>query len=80
MRISQEAYILLPQTTLRLWGIPSLEVRNAFQFKLPIRGKNDNLFEKSYYEMNRMILEMINIKSIYVILTPEGQRIEQLTF
>ena len=54
----------MPQTTVRLWGIPYLEVRNAFQFKLPIRAKNDNLFEKSYYEMNRMILEIINIKNI----------------
>ncbi len=63
-QVIHDGYILLPQTTLRLWGIPTLDIHNIFQLKIPIRSKNDKLFEKSYYEMNRMILEIIKIYKI----------------
>ena len=58
------ALIVLPQTTFKFWGIPNASQINFFQVNLPIRYGNDSLFAKSYYEINKKILEALGIHKL----------------
>jgi len=49
---------------MRIWGISTVEIKSVFQLKLPIRNENDEIFEEYFYEMNRMILDVIGIQKI----------------
>ena len=58
--MTKNAYLLLPQTAIRFWGIPNSDLLNYHQVQIPIRSKNDEVFADWYYKLNAMILSMLN--------------------
>jgi hypothetical protein len=62
--VTKDAFILLPQTAIRFWGIPNSELINYHQVQIPIRSKNDEKFADSYYLLNSKILSISNSNPI----------------
>jgi hypothetical protein len=55
-----KAFVLLPQTLVKMWGINFKPDTKFYQFAYPIRFKNDGQIINAIYSLNELILKEIN--------------------